>query len=150
MTQPYRHILVGTDGSDTATEAVRHAAVLAAANGARLTVLSVFTDPHPGTGPDMAHLPDDLRWQVTGIAQAEETAQAGAHVAKGLGADAHPRVERGDPAEAIVKAVEVGNFDLVVVGSRGLSSPTRFLLGNVPDTVSHHVPCDIAIIHTAD
>ena len=146
----YGHILVGTDGSETATEAVRHAAVLAAANGARLTVMSVFTEPHRGDVPDLAQLPEDMQWQVTGVAQAEETAQAGAQVARDLGADAHPRVERGDPAEAILKALEVGDFDLVVVGSRGLSSPTRFLLGNVPDTVSHHVPCDIAIIHTAD
>lgn len=147
----YRHILVGTDGSETATDAVRHAAGLACGTGARLTVMSVYGDPPADSLAELQdQLPEDLRWQVTGVAQAEETASAGAKVAASLGADAHPRVERGDPADAILKALEVGDFDLVVVGSRGLSSPTRFLLGNVPNTVSHHAPCDVAIIHTAD
>lgn len=50
----------------------------------------------------------------------------------------------------IIKVLETGDVDLVVVGSRGLSSPTRFVLGNVPNAVSHHAPCDVAIIHTAD
>lgn len=67
-----------------------------------------------------------------------------------VGADSHPRVERGEPAEAILKALEVGDFDLAGVGSRGLISPTRFLLGNVPNTISHQAPCDVAIIPTAD
>ncbi|HLG00733.1 MAG TPA: universal stress protein [Acidimicrobiia bacterium] len=147
----YRHILVGTDGSATATDAVRHAAVLAAGSGARLTVMSAFADPNPDQlGQIQDQLPDDLKWQVTGIAQAEETAQAGARVAAALGADARARVERGDAAEVILKVLEVGDFDLVVVGSRGLSSATRFLLGNVPNAISHHAPCDVAIIHTTD
>lgn len=50
----------------------------------------------------------------------------------------------------IIKVLETGDVDLVVVGSRGLTSPTRFVLGNVPNAVSHHAPCDVAIIHTAD
>lgn len=145
----YRHLLVGTDGSDTAAHAVRQAALLAQAFGARLTVMTVFTDAPPSeTAQIQEQLPDELRWQVTGAAQAEETAHQGVSVAKTLGADAHARVERGEPAEAIIRALDAGDFDLVVVGSRGLSSPTRFLLGNVPNAVSHHAPCDVAIIHT--
>ncbi|MBI2170186.1 MAG: universal stress protein [Actinobacteria bacterium] len=147
----YRHVLVGTDGSETATEAVRHAATIAAATGARLTVLSVFSDPDAESLAEMQdQLPEELRWQVTGVAQAEETARAGAGVASELGADAHARVERGDASDVLLKVLEVGDFDLVVVGSRGLSSPTRFLLGNVPSAVAHAAPCDVAIIHTAD
>ncbi|HVM40946.1 MAG TPA: universal stress protein [Acidimicrobiia bacterium] len=150
MTSVYRHLLVGTDGSETATAAVKQAATLAAAFGARLTVMTVFSDvPDHELAEAGDQLPSEMRWQITGAAQAEETAQQGARVAKALGADAHARVERGQPAEAIIKALDVGDFDLVVVGSRGLSSPSRFLLGNVPNAVSHHAPCDVAVIHTA-
>lgn len=147
----YRHILVGTDGSETATEAVRHAATLAAAADSRLTVLCVFNDPD---AEDLAatqdRLPEDLRWTVTGVAQAEERATTGAQVARRVGADTRTRVERGHPADMILRVLETGDFDLVVVGSRGLSSPARFVLGNVPDAISHHAPCDVAIIHTSD
>lgn len=147
----YDHVLVGTDGSETAELAVRHAAAIAVACGCRLTVLSAFSDPD---AQDLAEvqdqLPEDLRWQVTGVAQAEERAKAASNLARQLGADAHPRVERGAPADVILDVLDVGDFDLVVVGSRGLSSPTRFILGNVPNAISHHALCDVAIIHTAD
>lgn len=147
----YRHLLVGTDGSETAAQAVRHAAHLASAMGARLTVMSAFTDPDPDRLAGLQdQMPEELRWTVTGAATAEENAQAGAKLARDLGADAHPRVERGDAAEAILAAVEVGDFDLIVIGSKGLSSPSRFLLGNVPNAISHHASCDVAIIHTSD
>lgn len=147
----YRHVLVGTDGSDTATEAIRHAAALAAAAEARLTVMTAFTEPDAGQLARLqSDLPEELRWQVTGAAQAEETATDGTRVAAQLGANAHPRIERGEPATAILNVLDIGDFDLVVVGSRGLSSPSRFILGNVPNAVSHHAPCDVAIIHTAD
>ncbi|MBV8979461.1 MAG: universal stress protein, partial [Acidimicrobiia bacterium] len=43
---PYRNVVVGTDGSETAEYAVRHAAQLAKANGARLTVVTAYT-PRP-------------------------------------------------------------------------------------------------------
>lgn len=147
----YRHILVGTDGSETAADAVRHAATLAAAGGSRLTVLSVFDElDESKTKTVQKDVPEDLQWTVTGVAQAEERAAAGTKIARELGADAHSRVERGEAADMIIKVLDSGDFDLVVVGSRGLSSPTRFILGNVPNAISHHARCDIAIIHTAN
>lgn len=147
----YRHILVGTDGSETANDAVRHGATLAASGGSRLTVLSVYSEPDPAEAKSVQkEVPEELQWAVTGVAQAEERATEGAEIARQLGADAHSRVERGEAADMLIKVLEAGDFDLVVVGSRGLSSPTRFLLGNVPNAISHHAPCDVAIIHTAD
>lgn len=147
----YRHILVGTDGSETAADAVRHAATLAASGGSRLAVLSVYDEPDPAEAKSVQKdVPEELQWTVTGVAQAEERASEGTVIERQLGADAHSRVERGEAADMIIKVLEAGDFDLVVVGSRGLSSPTRFILGNVPDAISHHAPCDVAIVHTAD
>ena len=39
--------------------------------------------------------------------------------------------------------------DVIVVGSKGMTSAKRFVLGNVPNKVSHHAPCDVVIVHTA-
>ena len=55
----------------------------------------------------------------------------------------------GDPAEMLVETAEDTGADLIVVGSKGMASATRFVLGNVPNKVSHHAPCDVMIVHTA-
>jgi nucleotide-binding universal stress UspA family protein len=62
----------------------------------------------------------------------------------------HSISERGEPAEALITVAEERGGDLIVVGSRGMSSPSRFLLGNVPNKVSHHAPCDVIIVHTTN
>jgi nucleotide-binding universal stress UspA family protein len=38
--------------------------------------------------------------------------------------------------------------DLVVVGNRGMSGVRRFVLGSVPNKVSHHSPCNLLIVDT--
>lgn len=142
----YRHLVVGTDGSPTATEAVRHAVELARACGASLTVVCAYEEGPTGAGPEV---PEDLGWQVTPSAVAEEAARGAASMAHRAGVEARQTVVRGNAAEAIIGVAEDEEADLIVVGSRGMSSPARFLLGNVPNAVSHHAPCDLAIVHTA-
>jgi nucleotide-binding universal stress UspA family protein len=63
-----------------------------------------------------------------------------------LGGAADP----GDPAKAIVRFAEEEGADLIVVGSRGMTGTRRFLVGSVPNKVSHHAPCDVIIVRTAD
>jgi nucleotide-binding universal stress UspA family protein len=38
--------------------------------------------------------------------------------------------------------------DLIVVGNKGMTGAKRFLLGSVPNKVSHHAPCSVLIIRT--
>jgi nucleotide-binding universal stress UspA family protein len=37
---------------------------------------------------------------------------------------------------------------MIVVGSKGMHGGRRFLLGNVPNKVSHHAPCSVMIVRT--
>jgi nucleotide-binding universal stress UspA family protein len=144
---PYRHILVGTDGSTTAGDAVRHAAELAKACDARLTIMSAYSR-HDAAG---APLPDDEAWMVTDAAGANDHVIAGQAIAKKLGVtNLGGRTEAGDPASALLDVAADLGADLIVVGSRGMAAPTRFLLGSVPNRVSHHAPCDVIIVRTAD
>jgi nucleotide-binding universal stress UspA family protein len=70
-------------------------------------------------------------------------------VGRGLPANqVHSISERGEPADALITVAEERGGDLIVVGSKGMSSASRFLLGNVPNKVSHHAPCDVIIVHT--
>jgi nucleotide-binding universal stress UspA family protein len=56
---------------------------------------------------------------------------------------------RGDPAQGLIDVAETTHADLIVVGSRGMHGGRRFLLGNVPNKVSHHAPCSVMIVRTA-
>src|SRR3954468_14041652 len=102
---PYKSIVVGTDGSKTAELAVRHAAQLARAVGARLTIVCAFT-PHPDeVARSQQTVPDDMKYLLTDAHQAEDRVKAGKAVAREEGVkDPVGRVEGGDPAEPIRRA----------------------------------------------
>ena len=147
---PYRNVVVGTDGSETAERAVQHAAQLAGAFGARLTIVTAYT---PGKGVDPQELekaPEDVRWRLVDAGGAEDLAKHAKGVAKAAGvSDVQTRVASGDPAAALIDAAEDTLADVIVVGSRGMTGAARFVLGSVPNKVSHHAPCDVLIVHTA-
>ena len=54
----------------------------------------------------------------------------------------------GDPAEGILSVAEETKADLIVVGNKGMTGARRFLLGSVPNNISHHAPCSVIIVRT--
>jgi nucleotide-binding universal stress UspA family protein len=146
---PYRNVVVGTDGSETATEAVRQAAQLAAAAGSRLTIVTAFS-PQAAAVAEVEEVPDEIRWRITESAHADELAGAACQLAQDLGVkNVRARSEAGEPADALIEVAEDTGGDVIVVGSKGMTGATRFLLGSVPNKVSHHAPCDVLIVSTA-
>jgi nucleotide-binding universal stress UspA family protein len=55
---------------------------------------------------------------------------------------------QGDAADAIIDIAEEQGCDLIVVGNRGMTGAKRFLLGSVPNKISHHAPCSVLIVRT--
>lgn len=148
----YHRVVVGTDGSETAALAVGQAAELAKAFGAELLIVTAFA-PQPTTDRSVDEVPEEIKWQITDSAVAEEHAVKAAEIAGTFGlqrSKVRALSEKGDPAEALVRVAEERGGDLIVVGSKGMSSASRFLLGSVPNKVSHHAPCDVVIVHTAN
>jgi nucleotide-binding universal stress UspA family protein len=128
---PYRRIVVGTDGSARAEQAVREAARLATVAHARLIVVAAH-------GAEDGH-------------EAEARAGAGAELARTIGVgDVHALSEEGVAEEVLLGAVESHGADLLVVGSKGMTDASRFLLGAVANTISHHATCDVLVVHTSD
>ncbi len=147
---PYRNVVVGTDGSETAELAVRQASDLAKAFGARLTVVTAFMARPEEEAKRLEEAPDDVRWAITDATSADERARRARAIAKGVGVDEVVlRVDTGEPASLLLDAADETSADVIVVGSKGMTSPKRFVLGSVPNKVSHHAPCDVLIVHTA-
>ena len=144
----YETVVVGTDGSETAEEAVRHAAQLAAACEARLVVATAFS-AHDDLVARRSNAPEDIRWMLTDRNLAEERARQARQLAKALGVgDVLIETAAGDPGDVLVDLAKEHDADLIVVGSRGLASTAHFVLGSVASSVSHHAPCDVLIVHT--
>ena len=54
----------------------------------------------------------------------------------------------GDPADAILTIAEEVGASVIVVGNKGMTGARRFLLGSVPNKISHHAPCSVYIART--
>jgi nucleotide-binding universal stress UspA family protein len=143
----YRSIVVGTDGSETAAEAVRRAGELASKTGARVQIVSAYA-PASGAKVGGGGGPESAQWRVGPDVEVESllTRAAGALRAGGIETETYAR--QGDPAEAILSVAEEQGADLIVVGNKGMQGARRFLLGGVPDKISHHAPCSVLIIRT--
>jgi nucleotide-binding universal stress UspA family protein len=144
---------VGTDGSATAAIAVRHAAVLAKAGGSTVHVVHAFQNVSLGMaamasgtgGPavDLDRLNVGLQdYGDTVVATAKQELEA-------EGVTVVTYVVAGDAADALVQVANDVQADLLVVGNRGMSGIKRFMLGGVPNRISHHAPCDLLIVNTA-
>jgi nucleotide-binding universal stress UspA family protein len=112
-------IVVATDRSETARQAVAWAADLARGVGAELVLVQVLAEPAEGAAEQLA---------------------ADARELDANGARAVVRVDP-DPAAGIVSAAEEESADVLVVGNAGMGGRTEFLLGNVPNRVSHAARC---------
>jgi nucleotide-binding universal stress UspA family protein len=121
----YKRILVGTDGSTTAAKAVDRAVELAKASGATITILTA------GTGEHAKQIVDR---------EAARYADAGVQI--------DTRVDERDASTALVEVAEDGDYDLLVVGNKGMTGASRFFLGSVPNKVSHHIQRSLLIVRT--
>ncbi len=145
----FTSIVVGTDGSDTAGQAVRQAVDLARAVGAKVELVSAY-EPVPAQRlrEERRDAPEDLQWAIGPREDVDRTLEAAAKVAREAGVDVDVYARQGDPADAILDVAEERNADLIVVGNKGMTGARRFLLGSVPNKVSHHAPCSVLIIRT--
>jgi nucleotide-binding universal stress UspA family protein len=143
-------IVVGTDGSDTAKTAVRYSIDLARQLGARLQIVSAYEPvPDQRLRNERIEVPKDLQWMVNpraDVLQMLEETEAEAREA-GVG-DVETFARQGDAADAILDVAEEQRSDLIVVGNKGMTGAKRFLLGSVPNKVSHHAPCSVLVVRT--
>ena len=143
----FGRIVVGTDGSDTAGEAVRQATELAQMTEARLDIVSAF-EPVPAQRlrEEGSEAPGDVQYTIGPREDVNLILENACGGAKQAGVEVQTHARQGDPADAILDVAEEINADLVVVGNKGMTGARRFLLGSVPNKVSHHAPCSVIIV----
>ena len=141
-------IVVGVDGSEGATSAVRWAAREARLRGAKLELVTAWQLPTYSGAFSMASIPDELVDELA--AEAERRAAEAAKEARDEGGDPdiETRVVEGPPATVLLAAARVA--DLLVVGSRGLGGFSELLLGSVSHQCAHHAPCPVVIVRDRD
>lgn len=162
----YKKVLVGADGSPTAMAAVEMASGLAAKLDTTPTIVTAFEPPSEqelermrsgatdaistwNMTKEQKETPPGFEWRIAGAAQAEDVLERASDHASKSGVEAEVRAVEGAPAEVLLNLAGSENFDLIVVGSVGMSGAKRFMLGNVPNRLSHHTPVDILILHTS-
>lgn len=121
------HILVATDGSEHAREALEFASRLAAQAGAKMTVLGVAEQEDKKTIAQLA-LEDAGR------------------LLEERDIDHAVKLRHGHPAEQILREIEQDGYDFIVMGARGRSRLTRFLLGSVSFRVLEHADIPVLIV----
>jgi nucleotide-binding universal stress UspA family protein len=123
-------IVVASDRSETASRAVAWAAEMARRYEAQLTVVQAYV---PGPVPEGAE------------------AELAAYAEQAAGPGTRARVVAGDePAAAIAAAAEAERADVLVIGNLGMSGRREFLLGNVPNRISHRARCTVVIVNTGE
>ena len=129
-------ILTTVDGSKHASKALEYAVQLAKNYNANLALL---------------HVEEDKLIRIGGPQVVDCVGTVGECILK----DASSKVkavsfdkflEFGSPAEVIIKVAKKAGVDIIVVGSRGLSSVRRFLLGSVSDDISMHAMSSVLIV----
>lgn len=145
----FTRIVVGTDGSDSAGEAVRQALDLARLAGAQLSIVSAYAPvPKRRVQGEQADAPADVQHEFGPREDVNLVLDAAAAEARKEGIEVQTHPVEGDPAEAILNVAEQTKADLIVVGNKGMTGARRYLLGSVPNNVSHHAPCSVMIVRT--
>ncbi len=139
----FSKILVALDGSQYSNKALLYALEVAKRFGSRLTLLHVVVRPlhvYGDEGVVLAEHPDK-RLEEEGkkiLKKAKEQTDM-----EGVSADTV--LTAGDPGEEILR-VSKDDYDLLVLGSRGLSRVKAFLLGSVSHRVTHYAKCAVLVV----
>ena len=143
MPPRYRHILVAFDGSPESELALAHAVSIAQSSRARLSLVTVVAPPPL------------LAWQAPGgLRGLHDADQAQLERRLRAAADSVPddlpvttQLLDGDPAREILRAADVGDHDVIVMGSRGRGRVTAAVLGSVSTHVMHEAGVPVIVIH---
>jgi nucleotide-binding universal stress UspA family protein len=137
-------VLVATDGSEHSLKAVRWALDLAQKSDAKVTLLAValFTKDLGGM---MYEMPPGMQEKIESTAQQDLDNASALFTKKGVPVETLLEVGQV-PANNIIERAEKGGFDLIVMGSTGVTGLKRAIMGSTASKVVAYAPCSVTII----
>jgi nucleotide-binding universal stress UspA family protein len=117
--------------------------------GARIELVSAYEPVSDARLREEIVVPQDLHWMINPREDVVATLEAAASEIRAAGVEVEVFARQGDPADSILDVAEERGSDLIVIGNKGKTGAKRFLLGSVPNKISHHAPCSVLIIRTA-
>jgi nucleotide-binding universal stress UspA family protein len=135
-----RQILIATDGSRSADEAVGVGLALAKQQGADVTFVHVTQSNEPGGGAI------DAAAHQEAIDESESALAAAARAAEEAGVSHALERISGQTVDTIVALAESREADMIVVGSRGRGTVTAALLGGVSQGVLKHASRPVLVV----
>jgi nucleotide-binding universal stress UspA family protein len=97
---------------------------------------------------ESGEIPGDVAYAVGPKEDVNVVLEAAAGPAKEAGVEVSTHAREGEAADAILDLAEELKASVIVVGNKGMTGVTRFLLGSVPNKISHHAPCSVYIART--
>lgn len=143
----FKHILLPTDGSDTAMRAVRRGIELAATLGAQVTVMTAL-EHFPAGIMGSGYRPQEGQEEEPGLQVALERLALAEEVARQAGIRHQRLLVRDKPVYvAIVEAAQSSGADLIVMGTRGLGLMERLFIGSQTQRVLAHTTLPVLTLH---
>ena len=141
----YHRIAIATDGSPHAESALEVAIELAKAFGADLFVVAVAPLPPVFETPNAPFIPAAV--PESSVPRFREIVDASVGKARSAGvAHVTGTCDEGTAVDRILAQVSAQKVDLLIVGSRGLSTAQRLLLGSVSTALVTHAPCAVLVV----
>lgn len=146
------NVLLPVDGSKTAKKAVDFAGKLLANSACRVTLLAVVEEPAYAAfwsdgmiAPEVVlPPPEELREELEN--RARDMLEEPSSTLRDAGLRVDTKIRFGSAAPEILKEVEEGGYELVIMGSHGRGILGGFLLGSVSNRVVHHANCPVLIV----
>lgn len=143
MTMPFSKILVAYDGSESAKKAVGKAREIAQLNSI-VTIDVVYVIPLPLINDIESESLNEIIDMM--VDEGKDTLAEALEVLDDVSGQAKTYLLKGlSPAAEILKMVEKGDYDLTIVGSRGLSGMRQYL-GSVSYKILHSTDMPVLVV----
>ncbi|GAB6180475.1 universal stress protein [Desulfotomaculum defluvii] len=143
----YKKILVPLDGSERSTKALFHSVSLAQKYTAKITLMHVVPNlpPYVNTAVDrLGHIPQSIFDEL--MRNGKDMLDQYVSSISDKNIDTDKFIVMGQPADEILEKANQENYDLIVIGSRGLGEIKGYIMGSVSNRVSRHAPCPVLIV----
>ena len=137
----FENILLAVDGSDHSLKAAELAGDLARLSGGKLRVVTVYEEV-----PSYLGEPNLSQTIAKRTAKAEEILDKATKEIGEIPGDCESEILSGDPAETILRVIDIYDIDLVIMGTRGQGGIKSLLLGSQSHKVVSTAPCPVMLV----